>query len=87
MCRYEGGRLNYVLSLLEELLEGEEYYHHGEVLNSDGRKLLEKILSMLLRDYPELKAMARRVRRGSTRRDVAKLFERVLSICEPDLTS
>ena len=68
-----------VRSLLKKLLLGYHlYFDRFGVLNSDGRRLLAEVLRYLVYEHPELKPLARRVRKDPTLENVAKLARVVL---------
>ncbi len=68
-----------VRSLLKKLLLGYwNYFDRYGVLNSDGRKLLAELLRYLVYEHPELKSLAKRVRKEPTLDNVAKLARVVL---------
>lgn len=51
-------------SLMRKLLRGYYLYFHNDVLNSDGRRLFEEILRMLMYEHPEYRRLVYRVRRN-----------------------
>lgn len=54
------------------ILEYEEYFSH-DVLNSEGRKVFEKAVKIILREHPELKQLVSRVRRKPTLENILKI--------------
>ena len=59
--------------LLRKLIvEYEEYFSH-DVLNSEGRKVFEKAVKIILREHPELKQLVSRVRRKPTLENILKI--------------
>lgn len=67
-----------VEALLRKLLLGYRQYFHSDVLNSDGRKLFEEILRMIVHEHPELRRSIYRLRRAPTIDSVLKLAKIVL---------
>lgn len=67
-----------VEALLRKLLLGYRQYFHSDVLNSDGRKLFEEILRMIMHKHPELRRSIYRLRRSPTIDNVLKLAKIVL---------
>jgi len=57
------------------LLNYTKFFSKDNVLNSDGRRLLEEIIRLLMYEHPEYKALARKVRKNPTLRNVIKLAE------------
>ncbi|MEM3849368.1 MAG: hypothetical protein QXS42_06365, partial [Zestosphaera sp.] len=54
-------------NLLLKLLEDRDaFFDKNNVLNSDGRRLLNKVLKLVLRDRPKLRGVAGKVRRNPT---------------------
>lgn len=51
-------------SLMRKLLRGYYLYFHNDMLNSDGRRLFEEILKMLMYEHPEYRRLVYRVRRN-----------------------
>jgi len=68
-----------VRNLLRKLLLGYYlYFDRFGVLNSDGRRLLAEALRYLVYEHPELKSLARRVRKDPTLENVSRLARAVL---------
>lgn len=61
------------MSLLEKLLLGYRKYFHNDVLNSDGRKIFEEALRMLLHEHPEYRRLIYRARRNPDLDHVIKI--------------
>jgi len=80
---YQDSQDRDVKSLLRKLLSGYQLYfdRHG-VLNSDGRRLLNEIIRLLVYEYPELKPLAKKVRKNPTLSNVVKLAEVFMDINE-----
>lgn len=65
--------------LLRKLvLEYEEYFSH-DILNSEGRKVFEKAVKIILREHPELRQLVSKVRRRPTLENILKII-RVVSV-------
>ena len=58
--------------LTKLIVEYEEYFSH-DVLNSEGRKVFEKAVKIILREHPELKQLVSRVRRKPTLENILKI--------------
>ena|GEM_PF-939022 len=79
MGRCGVGVPRYVYSVLRKLLtERGRYFDKREVLNSDGRKLLEEALKKLVRYDPGRKRLVRRVRREPSYEEVLRLAQHLL---------
>ena len=71
--------MNYVNRLLAELLENvEKYFDKNLTLNSEGRKILEKVIAILMNNSFERKGLVRKVRREPTLENIVKLAETIL---------
>jgi len=64
--------------LLKKLLLGYRIYFHNDVLNSDGRRILEEILRMLMYEHPECRKLIYKIRRNPDLENILKLGELVL---------
>jgi len=64
-----------VKTLIDEILMDNMYSQ--DILNSEGRKVLELIIRHVLREHPELKKVVWKVRRNPTRENVLKLVWRL----------
>ncbi|RLG89180.1 MAG: hypothetical protein DRO15_01105 [Thermoprotei archaeon] len=63
-------------NLMKKLLLGySRFFSKSGVLNSDGRKLLEEIIRLLMYEHPKYKPLARKVRKNPTLRNVIRLAE------------
>ncbi len=67
-----------VEALLRKLLLGYRTYFHNDVLNSDGRKIFEEILRMIMYEHPELRRIVYKVRRNPTIDSVLRIAVLVL---------
>ncbi|RLG82421.1 MAG: hypothetical protein DRO40_07730 [Thermoprotei archaeon] len=67
-----------VKNLLKKLLLGYHIYFHNDVLNSDGRKIFEEALRMLVYEHPELKKTVYKARRNPDLEHVLKIAVMVL---------
>ena len=72
MCCRSGYR-GELCSLYEALVQRPWLWDKNLVLNSDGRRLLESLLRMLLREHPEHRRLAREARRDPTWDNIARL--------------
>ena len=71
--------MNYVSRLLAELLENvEKYFDKNLTLNSEGRKILEKVIAILMNSSFECKGLVRKVRKEPTLENIVKLAEIIL---------
>ncbi|ALL00262.1 hypothetical protein Pyrde_0212 [Pyrodictium delaneyi] len=61
--------------LIEALLKGYSKYFSNDVLNSDGRRLLERLVRLLLETNPGLRRLVYRVRRNPTLEMILRLAE------------
>ena len=69
----------YVRSVLKKLLtERRRYFDKRELLNSDGRKLLEEALRKLVRYDPGRKRLVRRIRREPSYSELLRLVQHLL---------
>jgi len=68
---------------MRKLLSGYQLYfdRHG-VLNSDGRRLLNEIIRLVVYEYPELKPLAKKVRKDPTLSNIVKLAEIFMDVNE-----
>ena len=68
---------------MRKLLSGYQLYfdRHG-ALNSDGRRLLNEIIRLVVYEYPELKPLVKKVRKDPTLSNVVKLAEIFMDINE-----
>jgi hypothetical protein len=67
-----------VVRLARKLALGYRLYFSGDLLNSEGRKVFEKMARMLVYEHPELKGVVTRARRNPTLGNVLKVLERIL---------
>lgn len=75
-----------VRDLLIKLLRNRSaFFDKNYVLNSDGRRLLNKVLKLLLRERPELQGVAGKIRRNPTYENVLRLAEEVGLECSGGL--
>jgi len=71
--------VNYVNRLLAELLENvEKYFDKNLTLNSEGRKILEKVIAILMNSSFECKGLVKKVRKEPTLENIVKLAEIIL---------
>ena len=71
--------MDYVSRLLAELLENvEKYFDKNLTLNSEGRKVLEKVIAILMNNSFECKRLVKKVRKKPTLENVVKLAETIL---------
>lgn len=61
-------------SLFNKLIANKEIYFHNEYLNSDGRKLFEKITRKIIDIYPHLRRNVYLIRRNPSYDNVVKLY-------------
>jgi len=64
------------------LTRREEFFDKSNVLNSDGRRLLSKIIRTVLSEYPELRKLASKTRKNPTLENVTKLVEEITRVRE-----
>lgn len=77
-----------VENLVRKLLTNRgEFFDKTNTLNSDGRRLLNKIIKLVLSNHPELRRLATKTRKNPTLENVAKLAEEILSTLEPEKTN
>jgi len=57
------------------LLNYTKFFSKDNVLNSDGRKLLEEIIRLLMYEHPEYRSLVRKVRKNPTLRNIIRLAE------------
>ncbi len=70
-------------NLIRKLLtRREEFFDKSNVLNSDGRRLLSKIIRMVLSEYPELRKLASKTRKNPTLENITKLVEEITHVRE-----
>jgi hypothetical protein len=70
-------------NLIRKLLTRREvFFDKTNVLNSDGRRLLNKIIRMVLREYPELRKLVSKTRKNPTLENVIKLAEEITHMRE-----
>lgn len=70
---------NEVESLVRKLLENKErFFDKTNTLNSDGRRLLNKIIKLTLSNHPELRKLASKTRKNPTIENVIKLAEEIV---------
>ncbi len=65
--------------LFIKLFKGYRRYFSGDVLNSDGRRIFEEILRMLLYEHPEHRRLVYRARRDPCLKNVVRVAELVMS--------
>jgi hypothetical protein len=71
--------VDYVSRLLTELLSNvDKYFDRNLVLNSEGRKILGKVIATLMTSEFKDKKLLKKVRREPTLENVAKLVEAIL---------
>jgi len=71
--------VNYVSRLLAELLENvEKYFDKNLTLNSEGRKILEKVIAILMNSSFDFKRLVKKVRKEPTLENIVKLAETIL---------
>ncbi|MGC8975918.1 MAG: hypothetical protein ACP5KB_06965 [Thermoprotei archaeon] len=67
-----------VEKLTRKLLENrEEFFDKTNTLNSDGMRLLNKIIKLALSNYPQLRKLASKTRKKPTLENVTKLAEEI----------
>ncbi|MCC6032888.1 MAG: hypothetical protein LM561_02265 [Desulfurococcaceae archaeon] len=64
------------------LTRREEFFDKSNVLNSDGRRLLNKVIRMVLSEYPELRKLASKTRKNPTLENVTRLAEEITRVRE-----
>ena len=69
----------YLKSLVKLLLRNYHEYFSGDVLNSEGRKVISKIARLIAKDFPEYYYIIRRIRREPTIENVIRLARTILS--------
>jgi len=68
---------------MRKLLSGYQlYFDKYGVLNSDGRRLLNEIIRLLIYEHPELKPLVKRVRKDPTLSNVVRLAEVFMDVNE-----
>ncbi|WFO75305.1 hypothetical protein J4526_09630 [Desulfurococcaceae archaeon MEX13E-LK6-19] len=65
-------------NLLKKLLIGYHRFFHNDVLNSDGRKIFEEIVRMIVYEHPEYRRLVYKVRRNPDLEHVLKIASLVL---------
>ncbi len=70
-------------SLYEALVSRRELFSRDGCLNSDGRRLLETLLRLLLEERPEYRRLVRRVRRSPCLEELARLAGLSFYACDP----
>ncbi len=63
----------YLHNLFKKLIMNREKYFYGDYINSDGRRLLEEILKIILEQYPYYRRRVYRVRRDPCIYNIVKL--------------
>ncbi|MEO3993219.1 MAG: hypothetical protein QN229_02770 [Desulfurococcaceae archaeon TW002] len=77
-----------VRNLVERLLTNkEEFFDKTNTLNSDGRRLLNKIIKLVLSKYPELRKLASKTRKNPTLENVIKLADEIRSRASRERTN
>jgi len=62
--------------LIRKLISGyTKFFSKNGVLNSDGRKLLEEMIRILVQEYPQYKRLVKKVRRNPTLENVLRIAE------------
>lgn len=64
----------YILRLFNELLSNRETYFNGDILNSEGRKLLEIIIRELVNKYSFLRRNIYVIRRRPYYENIVKIY-------------
>lgn len=68
-------RDEYIYSLFNKLLGNRDLYFHRDGLNSDGKKILEKIIREILIKHPYLRRDIYIIRRNPSYENIVKLYE------------
>ncbi len=77
-----------VKSLVEKLITNrKEFFDKTNTLNSDGRRLLNKIIKLVLAEYPELRKLASKTRKNPTLENVIKLADEIRSRVSQEKTN
>ncbi|MFN3268343.1 MAG: hypothetical protein ACK416_03680 [Zestosphaera sp.] len=77
-----------VKNLVEKLITNrEEFFDKTNTLNSDGRRLLNKIIKLVLAEYPELRKLASKTRKNPTLENVIKLADEIRSRVSSERTN
>ncbi|MEM0355957.1 MAG: hypothetical protein QXT88_01745 [Desulfurococcaceae archaeon] len=63
------------MNLLERLLEFREDYFSNDCLNSEGRKVIEKVFLYLLNNEPLLKKRIAKLRKKPCYEDISRFYE------------
>ena len=67
--------IEYAKNLLRKLLIGYRLYFSHDVLNSDGRKILNDIIRAVLSERPEMRRFLKKIRAKPTLDNIIKLAE------------
>ena len=67
-------------ALLNDLLES-KYYSRG-YLNSEGRKVFERIARIILSTHPELKPLINKIRKNPSLENIVKFTQRLEELIE-----
>jgi len=67
-----------VYNLFRKLISGYKVYFSHGILNSEGRKIFEEAVRMLIYEYPEYKPIISKARRDPTLENVLKVARIVL---------
>lgn len=67
-----------VQALLRKLILHREEYFSNDKLNTEGRKIFEETVRMLIHEHPYFKPMVKRARRTGSLKDVLRIAELVL---------
>lgn len=69
-----------VENLVRRLLTSkEEFFDKTNTLNSDGRRLLNKIIKLVLSDHPELRRLASKTRKNPTLENVIRFADEIMN--------
>ncbi len=67
--------------LMTKLLSNKSsFFDKNNVLNSDGRRLLSKVIKLTLRERPELRGILSKTRKNPTLDNVMRLAEELLGV-------
>ncbi len=64
--------------LFRKLIINYKLFFHGDYVNSDGRRLLEELLRMIIYEHPEFRRRVYRVRRDPSIYNILKLVEDIV---------
>ncbi|ABN69511.1 hypothetical protein Smar_0399 [Staphylothermus marinus F1] len=64
--------------LFRKLIINYYRFFHGDYVNSDGRRLLEEILRMIMYEHPEYKRRIYKIRRDPSLYNILKLGEDIV---------